>query len=86
MAEHIRVPIKEYDNKKWGALAYLAESHKICGERVDCLNARYTFVGGHRVALYRFKKNVYWEIPEGIPLDISAVPPAAIPQRRSQRQ
>jgi hypothetical protein len=48
---------------------------------------KYSFAGGHRVRLYRFKDNVHWRIPAGVELDISRVDPttgngAAQPPRR----
>lgn len=82
MTDRISIPIKKVGTVSWGALAMLAEAHEICGEKVDCINDKFSFAGGHRVRLYKFKKNVYWKIPVGVTLDISAVQSATPPQRR----
>jgi hypothetical protein len=87
MSESIRVPVRSVPKDgKWGALYLLALTHEICAEKVDCVSEKYSFAGGHRVRLYRFKKNVHWRIPESVQLDISAVPAAngAPPPRRKQ--
>jgi hypothetical protein len=81
VVEHLEVPIIEHDGHKWGALAHLASDHEItCEAQIKCLNEKYSFKGGHRVRLYKFKKQVYWKIPPKA-LDISNVP-----IRRAQRK
>jgi len=90
MADGVRVPVKVVQGERWGHLSALGDSHWICGESVSLKDEKYTFAGGHRVRLYAFKKNVHWKIPEGISLDIAAVPPASPPHpsrppRRYQR-
>jgi hypothetical protein len=82
MAEHFKVPIRDVRGEKWGALAYLHQTHEICGEDVRSINDRFTFAGNHRVKLFRFKKNVYWRIPKEIIADISQVQPEIAPRRQ----
>lgn len=67
---------------RWGALAFLAEQHEICGETVRMKEEGHSLFGQHRVRLYTFKKNVYWKIPAGVEVDISNVNPASGPPRR----
>jgi len=85
MADHVRVPVKIVGTERWGQLSLLGDTHLICGESVNLKDASFSFAGGHRVRLYSFKKNVHWKIPEGISLDIAAVPPATAAPRRAQR-
>jgi hypothetical protein len=85
MADHVRVPIKIVGTERWGQLSAFGDAHSICGEVVKLKNENFSFAGGHRVRLYSFKKNVHWKIPEGLSLDIAAVPAATAP-RRTQRQ
>ena len=85
MADHVRVPVKQIGTDRWGQLSLLSDSHLICGESVKLKNENFSFAGGHRVRLYLFKKNVAFKIPEGISLDIAAVPPATSAPRRAQR-
>lgn len=84
MAGRISIPVREHGSDKWAALTMMGESHDICGEKVKCIEQNFSFLGQHRVRLYRFKKNVHWRLPKGIQLDIAAVPPAGVP-RRPQR-
>ena len=76
MARQIRVPIKTFGNRDWGDLNALHLTHEIVGETVKQAPDM-SFQGGHRVRVFRFKKNVHWLIPEGIELDISEVGTAA---------
>ena len=76
MADHVRVPVKVVGTERWGQLSLLSDAHLICGETVKLKDEKYSFAGQHRVRLYSFKKNVHWKIPEGVSLDITAVPPA----------
>jgi hypothetical protein len=73
MPQSIAVPVKKVGNVLWGDLTAFGLAHEVCGERVDMVNQQFSFQGGHRVRLYKFKKNVHWKIPVGIQLDISAV-------------
>jgi hypothetical protein len=82
---HVRVPVRMVGTVRWGALHYMADTHDICGEKVDCIDQKYSFAGQHRVRLYRFKKNVHWRIPIGVNLDIADVPPAEAPRRQHHR-
>lgn len=77
MTKYVQVPIVEHDGKKWGALAHLALDHEItCESTIKCINEKYSFRGGHRVRVYKFKKQVYWKLPsQAIEIDISDVPP-----------
>jgi hypothetical protein len=85
MSETIRVPIKVVDGHKWGCLAYIStEAYEIVGEEVKHLRD-YSFAGGHRVRLYRFKKNVHFKIPAGVEVNISGVTPAEPPRRAMRR-
>ena len=84
MRERISVTLKTVGRRKWGDLSVIATSHDICGETVKEIDSKYNFAGGHRVRLYRFKKNVHWLIPEGVELDISGVPAGQQAPRRSQ--
>ena len=85
MRERVSIPIKVANKKKWGDLTVFGDSHEICGETVRETDSKYSFTGGHRVRLYKFKKNVHWKIPTGTDLDISSVPPGQNPPRRRQR-
>jgi hypothetical protein len=85
MRSRVSVPVKVVRGEKWGDLAALADSHEICGERVDP-RGNFSFAGEHRVRLYKFSKNVHWKLPTGRDLDISDVPPASPPPRRGQRR
>jgi hypothetical protein len=81
MADHIQVPIIEHDGHRWGALAFFGKDHEITGENQSCLNQKYSFKGGHRVRIYKIKKNVYWKIPSTVTLDITNVPTRRVQQR-----
>lgn len=73
----------KHDGYGWGNLNYYGTQQIIAGEKITTKDENYSFVGGHRVRLYCIKNSVHWRIPQGIPLDVSAVPPAnAPPQRR----
>jgi hypothetical protein len=85
MADHVKVPVKIVGADRWGQLSVFGDTHFICGEKVQQKDENYSFAGQHRVRLYSFKKNVHWKIPEGIPLDVSGVTPAAAAPRRAQR-
>lgn len=79
----VRVPLKDFKSEKWGDLGALGHhTFEIIGEKVDKKNDKFSFLGGHRVRLYKFTKNVHFKIPAGIELDISAVTPGAHPPRR----
>jgi hypothetical protein len=74
MATHIKVPLVDYDGYQWAALAQFGKDHEIIGETFKCTNDQYSFRAGHRVRLFKVKKQVYWKIPAGTNLDISDVP------------
>jgi hypothetical protein len=81
MPERAIVPIRLVNGEKWGDLNSISLSHDICGEKVDRINDSFSFAGGHRVRLYRFRKNVHWRIPKDVTLDITSVEPAAAPRK-----
>lgn len=83
MRDRISVPIKIINSERWGELSALSLTHDICGEVVNLIDEKFTLAGGHRVRLYRFKKNVHWRVPQGIELDISAV---ALPRSPPRKQ
>jgi hypothetical protein len=84
MSEHVRIPVREYGREKWGWLSALCPDHEIVGYDFKMVDQNYSFVGGHRVRLYKIKGNVHFKIPSGIEFDISAVAPAA-PRRQDRR-
>lgn len=79
----VLIPVKKVNGENWGDLGAFAISHDIVGEKVHLANENFSFAGGHRVRLYRFKKNVHFKIPQGTQLDIAAVIPASAPRRRT---
>jgi len=86
MADRISIPVKTVGTERWGQLSMLGDHHLICAETVKLKDENYSFAGQHRVRLYSFKKNVHWKVPAGVPLDVTAVAPAAGPPRREQRR
>lgn len=87
MIGRISLPVKLVNNEKWAEISAHAPqwTHEICGEDVRPKDLAFSFAGGHRVRLYKFKKNVHWKIPTGVNLDISQVPPANPPRRQGGR-
>jgi len=87
VAQHITLPVKRVGSDHWAELGAVAPqwTHEICGEDVRLKDHNYSFAGGHRVRLYKFKKNVHWKIPTGVQLDISGVAPAQPPRRQGGR-
>ena len=78
----LSVPVRAHDKRNWGMLSHFGNAHAICGETVNLVAQKYSFIGGHRVRLYKFKKNVAWQIPAGTELDIASVNPGGPPPRR----
>jgi hypothetical protein len=77
MTERIIVPVTVMKNgDKWGDLSVLGatKTHEVCGTTVNPGND-YSYKGGHRVRLYKFKGQVAFRIPAGLDLDISGVAP-----------
>lgn len=81
----IWVPVKTVGKDAWADLGALCLTHEIVGEHVERKNENFSFAGGHRVRLYKFKKNVHFKVPEGVSLDIADVPATGNPPRRAQR-
>ena len=75
-----------FGQQRWGDLNALAVTHDIVGETVHCKEPRFSFIGGHRVQLWHFKKNVHWKIPAGVTLDITDVQPAGQAPRKQGRR
>lgn len=67
------VPVVLINNERWADLKAIGQTHLVCGEKVECINSSFSAAGGHRVRVYRFKKNVHWKV-EGLELDVSDVP------------
>jgi hypothetical protein len=88
MAGSITVPVKTYKNGSWAELSSFGPSlqHQICGETVRLKDEKFSFLGGPRVRLYVFKKNVHWCIPDGVNLDIEKVKAAGPPRRQSPKK
>jgi hypothetical protein len=78
MSDHINIPVIEHDGYRWAALAYYGKDHEIIGESSNCIDQKYSFKGGHRVRMYRIRKQVYWRIPSAVTLDITNVAPRRI--------
>jgi hypothetical protein len=85
MRDRVSVPVKVVGGDRWGDLSVFGQNHEICGEVVRQVND-YSFAGGHRVRLYKFRKSVHFRIVDGMVVDISALLPAAPPPRRKPRR
>lgn len=84
MRKRISVPVKVVNNEDWGDLQALSsQAHEICGYDVRQLKDM-SFAGQHRMRLYRFKGNVHWRIPSGVPYDVTDVQPGKAPRRQRQ--
>lgn len=81
----VQIPIKIVNGQRWGDLSVFGLNHEICAERGEKKDDAFSFAGGHRVRLFRFRKNVHWKIPDGIDLDISGVVPEQPPRRNQGR-
>ena len=84
MPSSVNVPVKKHDGYDWAEMNHFGNDHVICGERFIKQDESYSFVGGHRVRLYKIKQCVHWRLPQGVLLDIAAVP--AAPPRRMPRR
>jgi hypothetical protein len=79
MSKCVQVPIIEHDGYRWGALANFGKDHEITCEATKLLEDKYSFKGGHRVRIYRLKKQVYWKLPSvAVEIDISGVAPRRV--------
>jgi hypothetical protein len=76
--DRISVPIIEHGGYRWAALSAFGKDHEITGENLSCIDQKYSFKGGHRVRIYKIKKNVHWRLPAAVVLDITDVPPRKI--------
>ena len=76
-------PTNRVSGDTWYDLTAYGVAHEICGETVKQKND-ISFVGGHRVRLFVYKKNVHWRPIQGLVIDIEQVDPAA-PPRRTRR-
>lgn len=83
----IPVPIKKFSGDYWGDLcSFGTHSVEIVGEVVHKRNDNFPFIQGHRVRLFKFKKNVHFKVPAGTDIDISGVQPGKSPTRRQWSQ
>jgi hypothetical protein len=76
--DRISVPVIEHDGYRWAALSSFGKDHEITGESCSCVDQKYSFKGGHRVRIYKIKKNVHWRLPSTVTLDITDVAPRKI--------
>ena len=76
MSDSVTVPVKKHDTYNWAALSSFGADHVICAEKCTLQQENYSFAGGHRVRLYKVKKNVHWRLPQGLAIDIAKVVPA----------
>ena len=83
MTLRIIVPVKIVDKQRWGQLTLFADTHYVVGESVKPMGD-ISFAGGHRVRQYKFRKNVHWQIPTDVELDITDVPQQSAPHRRQE--
>jgi hypothetical protein len=86
MTDSVRVPVRMHNNERWGALSFLegGKTIEVIAERFEPKNDSFSFIGGHRVRLYKLKSSVHFKVPTGVTLDISGVPPATQPTLRKK--
>lgn len=84
----IHLPLREHNHERWADISSLAPSQtfEIVGEKVNRSDENFSFIGGHRVRLYKFKKSVHFKVPRGTDLNISGVTPAEPPRRQPPRR
>jgi hypothetical protein len=71
---HCPVPIREHGNHSWGALCFfgMSQGHVFAAEKCKTISAHsYSFLGGHKLSLFKLENKVHWRIPDD--WDISAV-------------
>jgi hypothetical protein len=76
--DHISVRVIEHGGYRWAALSDFAKDHEITGENCSIVDQKYSFKAGHRVRIYKIKKNVHWRLPSDVVLEITNVPPRKI--------
>jgi hypothetical protein len=86
MSERVVVPVRVHKNQKWGWLSGICPDHEIIGYDFKLVNPQYSFLGDHRVRLYKVKGNVHFKVPIGASFDISAVPAATPWQQQHGRR
>ncbi len=74
----IPVPLKLYNNERWGALdGWGNRSIEVVAERFERKDENYSFIRGHRVRLYKLYDAMHFKVP--VTLNISNVQPAQAP-------
>lgn len=88
MSRTVSLPTKVVSQRLWAEVSSLGPSltYEVVGEVVHPVNDMYSFAGGHRVRLYRFKKNVHFRVPDGVEINISSVAPAEPARRQPPRR
>jgi hypothetical protein len=88
MGSVVSLPLKVHSQCNWAEISSLAPTQvfEIVGETVKLGDQNYSFIGGHRVRLYKFKKNVHFRVPAGTDFNISSVVPAEPPRRQPPRR
>ncbi len=82
MTQVVPVPVRVVGGENWGWLSQFGKAHYVVSEeRPKAVKEKFSFASGHRVRVWRFKKNVHWK-PVGTELEISNVTPAGPPPRR----
>ena len=86
MRTTLSVPLKKHGSDLWGDLCSFGHhTIEVVAEKFNRKNENYSFVGGHRVRLYKATKNVHFKVPQGVDIDISAVASGPAPPARRQR-
>ena len=69
------VPLKKFGNDLWADLGALGSRvWEVTCEKSDLKDNQYSFIGGHRVRLFKLKDNVHFKLPADFKVDIRAVP------------
>lgn len=79
MSDTLPVPLRTHGKERWGALdGWGNHVVEVVAERFELKNDSYTFLGGHRVRLYKLYNNMHFKAPPAT-LDIRNVQPAQAP-------